>query len=67
MVAIARSDPSLRTGVVALAHGWGGLAAEPIDQAGTCVNRLTNDVDAEAINAMPRMSAIPVSLARVSD
>jgi anaerobic selenocysteine-containing dehydrogenase len=67
VVAIARSDPSLRTGVVALAHGWGGLDAEPIDQAGTCVNRLTNDVDAETINAMPRMSAIAVSLARVSD
>ena len=60
--AIVVADPSLREGVVALAHGWGGLRDESFEDTGTCVNRLTSDVYAEAINAMPQMSGIPIDV-----
>ena len=60
--AIVVADPSLREGVVALAHGWGGLSDESLEDTGTCVNRLTSDVYAEAINAMPQMSGIPIDV-----
>lgn len=59
VIAVARADPSMRRSVVSLSHGWGG-------EDGSCVNRLTTaDAHHEAINAMPHLSAIPVTLARV--
>lgn len=52
------ADPTMRPGVVALSHGWGG-------KEGSCVNTLISaHVDFETINAMPHMSALPVSLRR---
>jgi anaerobic selenocysteine-containing dehydrogenase len=60
--AIATGDPSLRRGVVSLAHGWGGLPGNR-DAAGVAINLLTDaDANIEAVNAMPRFSAVPVRI-----
>ncbi|MDB5576296.1 MAG: nitrate reductase [Bradyrhizobium sp.] len=59
---VARSDDAVRPGVVSIAHGWGSLP-DGGSHAGVCVNILTNSTrDVETVNAMPRMSAIPVNL-----
>jgi anaerobic selenocysteine-containing dehydrogenase len=63
--AVACADTSLRRGVVTLSHGWGGLPGRNTDPRaiGSCVNPLISDNrDVEAVNAMPRMSAVPVSI-----
>ncbi len=62
--AIAAADPSLRSGVVALSHGWGGLPGESQPcEMGTCVGLL---IDAggtlDPINGMPVMTGVPVSV-----
>lgn len=65
--AIAEGDPSLRSGVVSMAVAWGGLPGEDLDPAkhGASTNMLiSTDRNVEPINAMPRMSAIPVNLQR---
>ena len=66
VVAIVEADPSLRPGVVSMAHGWGKLPAEDADVAlhGTSVNMLiSTETNVEPINAMPRMSGVPVNIA----
>jgi len=63
--AIAASDAAVRTGVVSMSHNWGHLGNDPADyqQYGASTNFLTRaDVGCESINAMPRMSAIPVNV-----
>lgn len=57
--AVAEADDSMRPGVAAMSHSWGGLP-----EAGEeSVNMLIDStVHVEAVNAMPRMSAIPVHL-----
>lgn len=66
--AVARADDDLRSGVVSLAWGWGGDSVEPGGEwdGSTNVNFLIAcDRDVEDINAMPRMSAIPVNVEKV--
>jgi anaerobic selenocysteine-containing dehydrogenase len=61
----ATADPTVRGGVVSIAHGFGGLpGAEGGYRArGASTNRLLSlDAGREAINAMPRMSGIPVGV-----
>jgi len=63
--AIVKADETLRTGVVSMAHAWGGLPGEKADTAsvGASTNMLINiDRDVEPLNSMPRMSAIPVNI-----
>ena len=68
--AIVEADPDLRRGVVAITHGFGGLPEETADpesygRQGVSTNLLiSTDRMLEPINAMPRMSAIPVNLRR---
>ena len=58
-------DKGLRRGVVSIAHCWGAI--EEGDGPGVNINLLTRcDIDVQAINAMPRMSAIPVKLAKIA-
>ena len=65
IMAIVQGDPAVRPGVVSMAHAWGGLPSEEVDVAthGSSTNRLiSTDRDTDPINAMPRMSAIPVNI-----
>jgi anaerobic selenocysteine-containing dehydrogenase len=69
IVVPARADPDLRPGVVSVAHGFGVLPGEREDPLGRGAN--TNRLIAakgprESINAMPRMSAIPVDVRRLT-
>jgi anaerobic selenocysteine-containing dehydrogenase len=69
VVAIVEADPSVRRGVVSMAHGWGKLPGESTDAAlhGSSVNMLiSTDSNVEPINGMPRMSGIPVNIARAN-
>jgi anaerobic selenocysteine-containing dehydrogenase len=60
--AIAQTDATLRPGVVSMAHGFGGLPEDEFDGA-ACVNALIDSRrHVEPINAMPRMSGIPVNI-----
>ncbi len=61
VVAMVEADDSMRSGVVSLPHGWGGLPGDEKEK-GTCVNRLLDCRNSEAVNAMPWMSAIPVDV-----
>ena len=63
--AIAQADDTMRPGVVALPHGWGGATSEQDTDcgAGACVNRLTSATGRyEAINAMPHFSSIGIDI-----
>jgi anaerobic selenocysteine-containing dehydrogenase len=64
--AFAEADDSMRPGVVSISHGWGGLPGDAPDAAdphcaGVNVNLLTTTrADLQSINAMPRLTALPV-------
>ena len=65
--AIVESDTAVRPGVVSMAVAWGGLPGEDRDPSlyGSSTNMLiTTDRDTDPLNAMPRMSAIPVNITR---
>jgi anaerobic selenocysteine-containing dehydrogenase len=65
IVAIVAGDATVRPGVVSMAHAWGGLPGENVNVAthGASTNKLiSTDRDTDPINAMPRMSAIPVNI-----
>jgi anaerobic selenocysteine-containing dehydrogenase len=66
--AIAESDETLRRGVVSLTHGFGDLPDETDYLTdGVSTNLLiSTDRDLQTINAMPRMSGIPVNVERAS-
>jgi anaerobic selenocysteine-containing dehydrogenase len=62
--AVAAADATVRPGVVSIAHAWGGLPGRP--GPGVNVNRLIDATsELQAINAMPRMSAVPVTITKV--
>ena len=68
ILAVVRPDAGVRRGVVSMAHGWGGLPDEPdAGRIGACTGLLiSTDTGLEAINAMPRQSAVPVRVEKVS-
>ena len=59
-----KADDSLKPGVVSVTHGWGGLPDDTdYDRDGSNTGLLiSTDRDLDPINAMPRMSAIPVNI-----
>ena len=62
--AVVAAEPDLRPGVISMSHGWGALPDETVyerDGANTGL-LISTDRDLDPINAMPRMSAIPVRL-----
>jgi anaerobic selenocysteine-containing dehydrogenase len=64
--AIVQADNGLRSGVVSMAHGFGGLDDDDLAGA-ACVNRLIDTRQhVEPINAMPRMSGIPVNIQAIN-
>jgi len=66
---LAAADPDLRRGVVSCAHGFGMLPGEAADPRvhGASTNLLVSSVHGrETINAMPRMSGIPVHVTRAA-
>jgi anaerobic selenocysteine-containing dehydrogenase len=65
LVAVAEADDAVRPGVVSLSHGWGGLSGA---EGGASTNLLTTtDAFVETINAMPRLTGIPVRISRAGD
>ncbi len=62
--AVVAAEPDLRRGVVSMSHGWGTLPQDTVyerDGANTGL-LISTDRDLDPINAMPRMTAIPVRL-----
>ncbi len=67
--AIAKADGHVGRGSISMTHCWGGLPEDkrPYTQVGVNTNLLiSTDRDVEPINAMPRMSAIPVKVRAIS-
>ena len=63
--AFVEVDDALRPGVVAMTHSWGGLPgdADDVTYGAACSSLLVStDRQLESINAMPRMTAIPVRI-----
>jgi anaerobic selenocysteine-containing dehydrogenase len=66
--AVAEADDTLRRGVVAITHGFGGTPADDDRhrEIGCNTGRLmAADVDYDPITGIPRMSALPVAIARL--
>jgi len=65
--AIAAADADLRSGVVSISHGFGSLPDETdYLRHGVSTNLLiSTDANRASINAMPRMSGIPVRVTRL--
>jgi anaerobic selenocysteine-containing dehydrogenase len=61
---IATAEKELRTGIISIIHGFGGLPEEEdFNSLGASINLLlTTDDHLQPINAMPRMTAVPVSI-----
>jgi len=63
--AIARADATLKRGVVSMTHGYGGLAGEAVDyrtQGASTSLLISLERDCEPLQAMPRMSGVPVRI-----
>jgi anaerobic selenocysteine-containing dehydrogenase len=61
IIAVAQPDETIRRGVVSIAHNWGGLPGK--DGRGVNTNLLiATDRHVASVNAMPRMSGVPVNL-----
>lgn len=64
--AIAKGDATLKPGVVSMTHGYGWLVGEDFDyrDKGSSISLLISlDRDCEQLQAMPRMSGVPVRIA----
>ncbi len=59
-----KADETVRPGVIQMTHGWGSLPGKTdYDRDGANTGLLiSTDRDLEPINAMPRMSSVPVNL-----
>ncbi|MAT49820.1 MAG: nitrate reductase [Porticoccaceae bacterium] len=63
---VVKADPTVRRGVVSMTHGFGTLPEETVyEEHGSSTSMLiSTDRDLDVINAMPRMTAIPVNIDR---
>jgi anaerobic selenocysteine-containing dehydrogenase len=61
---IAQADETLRPGVVSVVHGYGDLPEQiDFDKNGVSVNIfISTDANLQSINAMPRMTSVPVAI-----
>lgn len=61
-----KADDTVRADVVSISHGFGVLPSEKnYDQYGANTNLLiSSDRDVESINAMPRMTGIPIRISK---
>ncbi|MBA2933772.1 molybdopterin-dependent oxidoreductase [Sphingomonas sp. CGMCC 1.13654] len=59
-----RADPAVRPGVISMSHGWGGLPdrGDPECDGASTTRLVSRDRAIESINAMPRLSGIPVRI-----
>ena len=67
---LARADDRLRRGVISMTHMFGPLVggADPVAEGGANVGQLTSlSEHLQSINFMPRFSAVPVNIARVTE
>lgn len=66
IIAEVRIDAAVRPGVVSMSHGWGNLpdATDPLVDGASTSRLVARDRAVQAINAMPRLSAIPIRLER---
>lgn len=62
VVAEVRGDASIRHGVVSMAHGWGSLPdrTDPERDGASTTRLVARDRAVQTINAMPRLTGIPV-------
>lgn len=62
--AAVEADAGVKPGVIQMTHGWGGLPGDTTyDRDGANTGLLiSTDRNLEPINAMPRMSAVPVNI-----
>jgi anaerobic selenocysteine-containing dehydrogenase len=68
LTAIVEPDNTLRRGVVSMTHCWGGLPDDPFEVtkgAASTSLLIDSENDLESINAMPRMTAVPVRIKAV--
>ena len=67
ITAIAEADETMRPGVISISHGWGTVPGEVDADGAVCVGGLlAADQDYQFINAMPRMTAIPINIRRLN-
>ena len=67
ITAEARGDADVRRGVVSMSHGWGGLVGDDESLDGASTTRLVaRDRAVQTINAMPRLSGIPVVISAIT-
>jgi anaerobic selenocysteine-containing dehydrogenase len=61
---LCEADETMRRGVVSMSHGYGDLPElNDYRRTGVAVNALlSTDIDVQKINAMPRMTAVPVAI-----
>jgi anaerobic selenocysteine-containing dehydrogenase len=65
IVGLARADPSIKEGVVSMAHLWGSLepSSDPSGRTGGHTGRLVSLIGpVETINHMPRQTGIPINV-----
>ena len=63
--AVVEADPTLRRGVIAMTHGFGGLPDEEAHfrELGSNTGRLLNtEVDFDPYTGMPRIGNVPVTV-----
>lgn len=65
IVAVARTDPSLRCGTVSVTHCWGEGSDDDRRIPESTSRLVASDRDLQAINGMPIMTAIPVEVCKL--